>query len=266
MMKMIVDNDLHIHSKISLCSNDPLQTNARILQYAKDNKLNTICLTNHFWDDCIYGANDWYKPQNFEHLSAAKPLPQSNEVKFLFGCETEMDMNMHLGISKERFDDFDFVIIPINHFHMVDFTIPSDIISPAQKADFWLEKLNAVLSMNIPFEKIGIAHLSCGLMDNSRRNVLELLQLIDQTKLDNTFIRAARLGVGIELNASDMNYTLEEKDIILRPFVAAKKAGCKFYFGSDAHHPDMLDKAKQLFEKAVDDLKLEEKDKFVLDY
>lgn len=261
---MIIDNDLHIHSKLSLCSNDPLQTTNRILQYAEENKLNTICITDHFWDERVQCACDWYKPQNFEHLSAAKPLPQSDEVRFLFGCETEMDMNMRLGISKERFDDFDFVVIPINHFHMINVTIPSDIITPAQKADFWLKKFNTVLNMDLPFKKIGMAHLACGLMDSSRSGVLEIIKSIDQTKMERTFIKAAQLGVGIELNASDMNYAPEEKDIILRPFAAAKKAGCKFYFGSDAHHPDELDRARQLFEKAVFDLELEERDKFII--
>ena len=38
-MKYIYDHDLHIHSKISACSNDPEQTCERILQYAKENNL-----------------------------------------------------------------------------------------------------------------------------------------------------------------------------------------------------------------------------------
>ena len=35
-MKFQIDHDLHIHSYISACSNDPLQNNDSILQYAKD--------------------------------------------------------------------------------------------------------------------------------------------------------------------------------------------------------------------------------------
>lgn len=55
-----------------------------------------------------------------------------------------------------------------------------------------------------------------------------------------------------------------EKEIILRPYMIAKRMGCKFYFGSDAHHPDELDAAKGIFERAIDDLKLEEGDGFTL--
>ena len=56
----------------------------------------------------------------------------------------------------------------------------------------------------------------------------------------------------------------EEKDALLRPFFIAKECGCKFYLGSDAHHPDGLDGAKAIFERAVDLLELTEEDKFVI--
>ena len=129
MMRYSFDNDLHIHSKISLCSNDAEQTNKRILQYAKQNNLKTICLTDHFWDENVEFCeeNQWYAEQNFEHISAAKPLPQADGIDFLFGCETEMDYNMNLGIGRETFDRFDFVVVPTTHFHMTGFTIPADL-------------------------------------------------------------------------------------------------------------------------------------------
>ena len=41
-MKFICDHDIHIHSKLSGCSNDPLQTVERMLQYAKENNLNFL--------------------------------------------------------------------------------------------------------------------------------------------------------------------------------------------------------------------------------
>lgn len=44
----------------------------------------------------------------------------------------------------------------------------------------------------------------------------------------------------------------------------AKNVGCKFYCGSDAHHPRELEGAKKIFERAVDYLNLTEDDKFVV--
>ena len=52
-MKYTFDNDLHIHSGISLCSNDAEQTPERILGYAVENGLKTICIAVHFWDETV---------------------------------------------------------------------------------------------------------------------------------------------------------------------------------------------------------------------
>jgi histidinol phosphatase-like PHP family hydrolase len=49
-------------------------------------------------------------------------------------------------------------------------------------------------------------------------------------------------------------------ELILRRI--AKKKGCKFYLGSDAHHPAPLDAARERFEAIVDALDLTEEDKF----
>lgn len=226
--------------------------------------MKTICITDHFWDESVDGAMDWYKKQNFAHISAIKPLPQADGIRFLFGCETEMDKYMNIGISKECFDNFDFVVIPTTHFHMTGFTVTEDCTSPEQRAKLWIDKLNALFDMDLPFHKIGIAHLTCGLMAKERADFLKLVELIDDAEMEKVFARAQEKGVGIELNADDMSFKDEEKDIVLRPYKIAKKMGCKFYMGSDAHHPDALDNAKEIFERAIDLLELTEEDKFVL--
>ena len=70
-LEFIVDHDLHIHSKLSLCSSDPEQNNERILQYAKENNLKTICITDHFWDyPNVECEQDWYRKQNFVNIKS----------------------------------------------------------------------------------------------------------------------------------------------------------------------------------------------------
>lgn len=263
-MRYIIDNDLHIHSKTSLCSNDPLQTTERILQYAESENLKTICLTDHFWDDNVPGASGWYEQQNYAHISEELPLPQKDGIRFLFGCETEMDKYLNIGISEKSYDKFDFIIIPTTHMHMTDFTISKSITSPSDKAEYWLERLNRVLDMDLPFHKIGIAHLTCGLMDSSREKFLEILENLKDSDLKNVFTKAAKTGVGIELNSDDMNFNDSEADTVLRIYKTAKNCGCKFYLGSDAHHPSGLDAAKGIFERAINLLDLSEDDKFIL--
>ena len=266
-MSFIFDHDLHIHSGLSLCSNDPEQTPERILAYAKENGLTTICLTDHHWDESVPGASSWYQKQDTAHIRQALPLPQAEGIRFLFGCETDMDQFLTVGVPKEHFDRFDFVIIPTTHLHMKGFTIPRDVAvaedHTATRARLWVERLEALLSMDLPFGKIGVAHLACSLMNNeSREAYLQTLDLIPTADMERLFARAAKLGVGIELNMSDMQFSDEETDRVMRMFRIAKAAGCKFYLGTDAHHPDGFVGAGEVFARATELLGLEESDKF----
>ena len=121
-----IDHDLHIHSTLSPCCKVDTQTPERILQYARESDLHTICLTDHFWDSAVPGASKWYAPLHFEHLAKAKPLPQAEGIRFLFGCETDMDADLNLGISREKLALFDFIIIATTHMHF-SFTLkPED--------------------------------------------------------------------------------------------------------------------------------------------
>lgn len=265
-MRYVFDHDIHIHSQISLCSGDPQQSTERILQYGIDNGLKTLCLTDHFWDKSIDGPTDFYAAQDYEHISKAMPLPQAHGIRFLFGCETEMDRFHRLGITMEMMDKLDFIIIPTTHFHMTGFTLfKKELLSSKTRAKAWVEHLDALLDMDMPFHKIGIAHLACGLIAPTRRVFLNTMKAIPEGDMRRLFTKAAKLGVGIELNSDDMSFKDEEADIVLRPFRIAKECGCKFYLGSDAHHPDALEKAKDIFERAIDLLELEESDKFILE-
>lgn len=262
-MKYVFDHDFHIHSQISSCSRDPEQNNERILKYAEDEGLHTIVLADHFWDEKVEGASKWYSKQDYPHICQAKPLPQSDKVKFLFGCETEMDKNMTVGCSRERMEELAFIVIPTTHFHMEKFTIGEEMLAtPQTRAQFWVDKLDALLAMDLPFHKIGIAHPVCPLIwKGDRAKYLATLDSIPEADMHRIFAKAAKLGVGIEIN---MSYPDEERDTVLRPFRIAKEEGCKFYLGSDAHHPSGLDNARKKFERAIDDLGLTEEDKFIL--
>lgn len=264
-MKYIIDHDYHIHSHLSLCSNDPLQTPENILSYAEKNGYLDICLTDHFWDETVEGAENFgfYKEQNYERLARALPLPQGKSVKFYFGCETEMDKHFRLGISKERFEQFDFVIIPTTHLHMLSFTIDEDEYSLEYRAFLYVERLRKLLDMDLPFEKIGIAHLTCGLVAARKpADHIQLLESISDTTFKELFEKLAARKAGFELNFPFFSYGREDLEKILRPYRIAKKCGCKFYLGSDAHNPKGLDNAPALFEAVVNALALTEDDKF----
>ena len=264
-MKFTFDHDLHIHSHLSLCSQNPAQTNERILQYAKDNNLKAVALTDHFWDRDVSIAPEWYYKQDFAHISQAKPLPKDKNVRFLFGCEADMDKDFTLGLAPQNYDKFDFIVIATTHVNnMPTFGISSeDYKSPERRAELWGERIEALLNMPLPFHKVGIAHLTCTLLGmGTRESYLEVLNLIPTETMEKVFEKAAKYGVGIELNRDDMNFSDDEADIILRPYRIAKKCGCKFYLGSDAHRPETFLETKAIFERAIDILELTEDDKF----
>ena len=262
-MKFKFDHDLHIHSYLSECSSDPEQNKYRILQYAKDNNLRTLCLTDHMWDDAIDGAIDWYKPQNYAHICEILPLPQDKYVRFFFGCETEVDKYNTLAISKKVMDELDFVVIPTTHFHMTDFTISKeDATTHEGMAKNWIERFEAVLDMDLPFYKVGIAHLTCTAIGPGRGKLLETVKAIPELEMERLFKKAAKVGVGIEINSDDMIFESDEAaEIIAKPYRIAKDCGCKFYLGSDAHNPHIFDDVAGIFDRAIDLIGLEESDK-----
>ena len=261
-MRFTYDHDLHIHSKISVCSNDPGQTNENILQYAKDNNLNTIVLTDHYWDEKAGETGEFYRVQGFKRISKALPLPEAEGIRFLFGCETEMDKDFNIGVTPERYDDFDFIIIPTTHFH-ISYTVHKEEMSSIQgRARTWCSKFEALLNKDLPFHKVGFAHPICSAVGGTGTNTV--MDLIPDKEYQRLFTIAAKKGLGIELNSFDMDFKLREADSLLRPFRIAKDCGCKFYLGTDAHHPVDFVHAKQIFERAIDYLGLEESDKFIL--
>jgi histidinol phosphatase-like PHP family hydrolase len=172
-----------------------------------------------------------------------------------------MDKFGTIGVSKERMKDLDFIIVPTTHLHMTGFTHRGDE-DAAERAELWVKRFETLLDADMPFEKTGIAHLTCGLM--YREHHLEVLSAISDEDMIRLFKRAADLGLGIELNFSALSLTDESRDIMLRPYRIAKEEGCRFYLGSDAHHPAALDRAPENFAKIAELLALDDSHKFVI--
>lgn len=268
-MRYVVDHDYHIHTQLSTCSSDPEQTAERLLKYAVDNGLKRICVTDHYWDAETEGATNWYRPQDFDYISSILPLPQADGVEFFFGAETEFSKENKIGMPVSRFDSFKFVIIPTTHMHITGLTVTEeDALSENTnriRAELWVKKLDALLALDLPFKKIGIAHLACKLINKkSFEDYLDVLDRIPTAEMERVFAKAAEKGCGIEINQSDVNQMKKAPEAVSRMFRIAKQQGCKFYLGSDAHHPSGLDSAKENFEYAIDLLGLEESDKFYI--
>lgn len=260
-MRFLADHDLHLHSFLSLCSNDPAQTPDALLAYGEANGFRTLCLTDHMWDPAVPGASDWYRQQPYERTKQALPLPQSEKTLFLFGCETDMDRNCVIGVSPAAAGELEFIIVPTTHMHMNGFTVDGSE-GAAERASLWIRRFDALLDSSLPMEKTGVAHLTCPLI--WQKGYLEVLEKIPESEYHRLFERAADCGLGIELNFSARGMDAETARTVLLPYRIAKEEGCKFYLGSDAHHPAKLAEAKANFEAIIDLLDLKEEDKIPL--
>ena len=264
-MRFLADHDLHIHSQISLCSAHPEQTPANILKYAKDNGFKHICLTDHYWNDELYGAENFgfYRVQNYSHIAKALPLPEDAAVHFHFGCETDMDMHMRIGVTPEDYDRMAFIIVPITHLHLVNFTTESADLSPVLRAFRYVSRFYALVESGLPAGKTGIAHLTCPLLDNRVRfGNLAVIGAIPDDVYADLFKKANVKNYGIELNFSLADMDEAQIDALLRPYRIAKDCGCRFYFGSDSHSPNGFVGKKEHFERVIDLLGLQETDKY----
>lgn len=262
---MALDHDLHIHSQLSLCSSDPAQTPARILQYAKENGLREICLTDHCWDESVPHCMSFYREQGIAHLCRALPLPQADGIRFHFGCETDLNKYMELGLSPDHMDRFAWIVIPTTHLHMVGDALDEKDTQLDRLADLYVRRIDAVLRMDLPFHKTGLAHLTTSLLAQGRwEEHMTVLDSIPDATFRELFERAARLGMGIELNINVEDYREDELERVLRVYRIAHDCGCRFYFGSDAHHPEPLftGGAKKRFAVLAALLDLHESDRF----
>jgi len=266
-MRFTVDHDYHIHSNISPCAHDPLQTPENILRWAEDNGLRQICLTDHFWDEAVKPLNGYlsgtYRNNGYAQNSAVLPLPRSEKTSFYFGCEGEMDFAFRIGITPERMKDMAFVIIPTTHMHMRRMTVPESL-TLEQRAVLFAHRLNVLLDSPIlPAGKTGIAHLVCSLIAQEHwEDHLRVMEMIPNDVLYDQFRRAKERNFGVELNIEMKKYTPEALQTVLRPFFIAKECGCRFYLGSDAHTQAELAGAVENFHRMVDALDLSEEQKY----
>ena len=238
---MKVNHDIHVHTRLSSCCHDERMTAQAVLDHAVSHGYYTICITDHCWDLAAPGASDWYAPQTVEHVFSDGPLPKADGVRVCMGVETEYCGGAKLGLSRAAFDKFDFVVIPPNHFHMENFVRPAGINTPEAIAELLLTRLEQLQQLDLPWRKIGIAHISCGLL-NRGGTVTEVFRLMPGERLEKIFRVFARRGTGIELNAGCFpSKAPEDFAEIMRPYHIAREAGCKFYFSSDAHAVESLE-------------------------
>jgi histidinol phosphatase-like PHP family hydrolase len=196
-------------------------------------------------------------------LRTHQPLPQSKHCRFLFGAEVDMDKTDTLSVSPADIETLDFAVISTDHLNVHGYSIdpavtPSDALSRKTR---YKERLHLMLDMDLPFYKTGLAHFTAELVCGGEP--IRCLTLFSDAELTDIFTKVRDRGMGVELNFVPSRYNAEDLREILRPYFIAKNLGCKFYFASDAHHPEgFCDVIARKMEPIIDLLDLTEEDKF----
>ena len=253
-----INHDLHCHTSLSLCCREADFTPQVVYEHAKNHGYSAVCITNHFWDANIPGANDYYSAQNLEHIKQALPLPHDDKLRVMFGCEAEYRGGKNLGVTPEIYDEFDIIVIPVNHFHQ-KFVFPGVFQSPEEINELFLTRFEELLELDLPWQKIGLAHL------NSTKHLKEFpytMTQLNEDRLREVFRRVSEYGAGVELNAAFFSEVWQENGS-LRLFQIAKEENCKFYCASDAHTRDGLKRISERLGKAAEMLGLTADDLFM---
>lgn len=257
-------NDLHCHSFLSSCCWDENMTPQTLLDFAESQGYSALCLTDHLWDSAVPGSSDWYAPQNIEHVRSALPLPApKTSMPYYYGCETELPACGRPALAREHFDLFDFVVIPPNHMHMSGLVRPAEINTAEKMARYVEDRLENLLTQDLPFEKIGLAHLTCSLMFQEGE-AEDVAACMNEQRLLRIFKGYAQAGTGIELNAGCFENLEHRKSEKLLIYQIAKEAGCKFYCSSDAHCVEYLSSVPRLLPQVINLLGLDETSQYII--
>lgn len=242
----MIKHDLHIHTYLSDCANKQAFMSDYV-KSAKDIGLSYIGFADHAWDENIKGASSWYQKQPFSRLSSRKAELQSIDtegLKVLLGAEGEF-ANLLLGIGDSAFEYVDYVIVPHSHTHMKGFVLPDECVGhPEKHANYLIKSFISLCRHEMHSSFFGIAHpmLPIGM---NKEQTAEIYSYITDTMLSECASAAKESGVALEVNLSSLKeIPPEESDnfCVNRFFIACKRAGCKFFLGSDAHSVGALAK------------------------
>lgn len=236
---MNITHDFHVHTERSLCANGTA-TLENYLAVAKELGLNKIGFSDHYWDENVECIGPWYEVMNSKHISFLKEKidamgRECDGVSVYFGCEAEYDLkNKSFAVSEKTAEMFDFIIVPNSHTHL---TMPDELYYPYEKhKDFMIQAYNEILESPMSRYLTAIAHpfeaVACPYGEYTVAGMMtddEFCRLFDKT---------AEKGIGVEINVCWMREKKATEEMLepqLRMLSLAKKCGCKFIFGSDAH-------------------------------
>jgi len=236
---MKITQDLHCHTNLSRCAPRDATVESYIDTWV-DLGLETVGIADHFWDSRMPipcpGRTRAYETEEIWKLKEHVATLDTKGVRVLFGGETEYDYtNRGVACHPETAAALDFLIVPHDHSHL---TMPSEWQDSSEKtAKFILDAWYDIMESNIAKYITAMAH---PFMIGA---VKDFSKYFTDKQLSDAFSAAKELDIAVEINACGLIHNTENKKLgellkldQMRMFEIAKDCGCKFTFGSDAHH------------------------------
>lgn len=255
---MKLSHDLHMHTYISACCAEKSRhVPGAILTLAEQMGVATLGFADHVWVNPELKPSNWYRPQDETQIARLRADLKriSTRVRVLVGCEAETIAPGKFGITRAFAETLDFVLLACSHFHMKDFVAQPRDGTPRALAEHTLEFFRAAVASGLA---TSIPHplLPCGHVEQFDAAIAA----ISDGEFQDVFGPAAERGVALEITTGFIpkaeRFSIETP---LRFLALAKRAGCKFTLGSDAHTPEVQKRLPELA-RIVEALKLTEED------
>lgn len=232
---MQIKADLHIHTTLSACCGDPEQLIRNRIPFLAEKGLKKVAFTDHVWRNPAVPASAWYAPQDGEAILKLADEIRNNDhpIKVLAGCEADMIAPDKIGITKEFCEKMDIVLLATDHFHMRDFMENLPPCEGDKMAPYMMKFFRAGATCGLANI---LVHPLCPL--GPYLEILpQIMENISDSELDESLRMAAENNVALEFNGACIAKLkrLGHYDCYLNTMQQAKKAGCKFTFGSDSH-------------------------------
>ena len=260
----MIKYDLHTHTYLSSCA----KRDAFLKDYvakAKEIGLEMLGITDHCWETTVEGASQWYSDQGYERLQKTRDdlaRIDTMGINVLVGAEGEYAQEL-LAVNSNSIKYLDYLIVPHSHTHMRGFVLPRDCVGiPEKHAEYLVRSFISLCNHEMREYIFGIAHPMYPIGDNAEY-AAQVYSFITDEMLDKCASAARENDMAIEANLSVISQ-IPDNTPYRRFFAACKKAGCKFYIGSDAHTPNRLELHQsqgeliQRIGMTEDDFKIEE--------
>ena len=256
---MQIQHDFHLHTTVSFCA-DESATIKNYFERFRQTNLKKIAFTDHFWD-CSKAEpeNEWIAQYDYPYLAKIKEeIEKEGDVPFqvYFGCEVEYQpLAGGLILSEETAEKFDFITVASSHTH--HFLTKEELANPQKTAEAMAQAYEDIINCNVSRYIGSMAHPFVAIGTPYDRTLL--YDMISDDRYLRLFEKTAEKGIAVEINTSCFRNIIngtpvelyDAEEIAALPYAKiirlAKKTGCKFIFGSDAHS---IDEHERWFKRA----------------